>query len=164
MTTRSSDKTWYAYDGFDGAFIAHVDGLRVETWGEEHPNLAIRNRNNGGGRLRFDDRSAEEWHRLIQAVRGGTPVRANLNGWLRDANEVERGTTFLVSAGRSKSGGIIIEMLPLLEPDRAMKVTLSREAADVFARGMEVTRAVSRKALIVEALHNDLEMTNERTR
>jgi len=164
MTTRSSDKTWYTYDGFDGSFIAHVDGKRVETWGEEHPNLTIRNRNNGGCRLRFDDRSAEEWHRLIHAVRGGAPVRANLNGWLRDANELERGATFLISVGRAKSGGILIEMLPLLEPDRAMKVTLSREAADVFARAMEVTRAVGRKALVVEALQHDLEIEHERTR
>ena len=164
MTAKSSDREWYAYDSFDGALIVHADGKRTETWGEHHPNLAIRHRNNGGCRLRFDDRSAEGWNRLIQAVRGGTPVRANLNGWLRDANEVERGTTLLVSAGRSKSGGIIIEMLPLLEPDHAMKVTLSREAADVLARAMEVTRATSRKTLVVEALQHDLEIANERTR
>jgi len=164
MARSTSDKEWFAYDGFDGALVLHADGKRVETWGEEHPNLAIRNKNNGGCRLRFDDRHAEEWKRLIDAVSGRGHVRANFNGWLRDANEVERGTTFLVSAGRSKSGGIIIEMLPLLEPDRAMKVTLSREAADVLARAMEVTRATSRKALVVEALQHDMEIIHERRR
>jgi antirestriction protein ArdC len=151
------------YDPLDGAFVAYTSGRHVETFGNEHPVLAVRGANNGGCSLRFDERDAA-WRALTDAVAGKGRVESRMAGYVRDANEVERHAQLSVVVGRTTTGRILISMYPLLEPDKTVQVRLTREAAALLARAMETNNHRQRKALVFEALHHDMEMTYEHTR
>lgn len=168
-TTRSSDdKERVRYDGLDGAYVVECShDRRIETWGNDHPVLAIRGagRNkNGGCSLRFDERDAA-WHELCQAVAGKGRVEARLSGFVRDGNEVERHSDMLVVIGRSATTGrVLVSMLPLAEPDRIMQVRLTRETAERLAKAMMTADHRARKGLVLDALRNDIEMTHDHSR
>ncbi|MDP9024064.1 MAG: hypothetical protein M3N13_01650, partial [Candidatus Eremiobacteraeota bacterium] len=156
----SSGDERHRYDGLDGAYIIQCSGdRRIETWGDEHPVLAIRQGNNGGISLRLEERD-ETWKAIQSAIAGQERVEITLDGFVRDANEVERRTSLVVVVGRTNAGRILISVHPLAEPDRTMQVRLSRESADYLARAMELTDYRQRKLLVFEALHEDMEITN----
>lgn len=161
----TSNDEQHRYDPLDGAYIVQNSrGPRVETWGDEHPVLAIRNTNNGGCSLRFDLRDSA-WKALSEAVGGKGRVESTMDGFLRDANEIERRAHLVVVVGRTTAGTILISMQPLLEPAKTMQVRLTRESADMLARAMGTNNHRQRKALVFEALHHDMmEMAHEQAR
>jgi antirestriction protein ArdC len=164
-TNSTSNDERHRYDPLDGAYIVeNTRGPRVETFGDEHPVLAIRSRSNGGCSLRFDVRDSA-WKALSEAVGGKGTVESHMAGFVRDGNEVERRANMLVVVGRTTTGRILISMHPLLEPNKTMQVRLTRDAADMLSRAMETKNHKQRKALVFEALHHDtMEMTHEHTR
>ena len=167
-TRSSDDRERVRYDGFDGAYIVEcARDRRIETWGDDHPVLAIRGLGrdkNGGCSLRFDSRDAA-WQDLCKAVAGKERVETRMLGFFRDNNEVERHADMLVVVGRSATTArILVSMLPLAEPDCIMQVRLTRETAERLAKAMTTVDHRARKRLVLEALRNDLEVTHEHSR
>jgi antirestriction protein ArdC len=166
MSVRSNSKSIderCKYDPLDGAFVAYTNDRHVETFGNEHPVLAVRGANNGGCSLRFDERAAA-WMAFVDAVAGNGRVETRAAGYVRDANEVERHAQLFVVVGRTTSGRILISMQPLSEPGKKTQVILSRETASVLSRAMRSDDHRQRKALVFATLQHEIEVAHELAR
>jgi|GEM_PF-249059 len=155
----------YSFEGPGAAFAVTKGSRRIETWGSDHPALGIYGTSQGDGTtLRFDQRDTA-WSAIRDAVAGKGNMDAIVNGSLRNGNETDRHAELRLQIARTVTNEILVSMTPTLEPERAAKIQLTREAADNLARAMDETESRQRKAHVVDALRGSvMEVEYERSR
>lgn len=155
------------YDRFDGAYIVHASsGRTIETWGEDHPVLAIRAPSTHRRVAVWLEARSSDWARFAAAIRDGERYETHMEGKVRPGLSGERAANIHVFIGRTTSGRILISLRPLDRADGdAAQVRLPPEAAHRLGIAMAQCDHRTRRALVFDALREHTEeIVNVRNR
>ena len=155
------------YDRFDGAYIQHTgSGRTIETWGDQHPVLAIRAPSTHRRVAVWLDTRSSQWARLAAAIRDCERYEMHMEGKVRSGLSGERAANIHVFIGRTTSGRILISLRPLDRADGdAAQARLLPEAAHRLGIAMGERDHRARRALVFDVLHEQTEeIVNVRTR